>query len=354
MKSEFWQNKRVFITGHTGFKGSWLSLWLHKLGANVHGYALPPSTEPSLYELANIDSLVESTLNDTRDREALAAALSKAKPDIVFHLAAQPLVKLSYLDPLTTLESNIMGAANLLEGVRQCPSVQAVVVITSDKCYVNREWQWGYRENEALGGHDPYSASKACVEILSQSWQQSFFNSESSKCAVATARAGNVIGGGDWSKDRLIPDVLASINRNESVVLRSPDAVRPWQHVLEPLAGYLLLAEKLAEEGHQWAEAWNFGPNDADNQTVKWVVERLLEHGGQNSGWELESEQQPHEAQLLKLDSSKARQVLGWNNAWTLDACIKEIAMWNRHWQEGSDMQQTSDATIDRYIAAME
>ena len=354
MNPEFWQNKRVFITGHTGFKGSWLSLWLNKLGAQVHGYALPPSTEPNLFDLADIGSLVVSTLNDTRDRAALAAALSDAQPDIIFHLAAQPLVKLSYLDPLSTLETNIMGAANLLEGVRQCPSVKAVVVITSDKCYVNREWQWGYRENEALGGHDPYSASKACVELLAQSWQQSYFNSESSTCAVATARAGNVIGGGDWSKDRLIPDVLASINNNEPVVLRSPDAVRPWQHVLEPLAGYLLLAEKLMAHGKPWAEGWNFGPQDSDNMSVKWVVERLLEHGGQQSGWVLESEQQPHEAQLLKLDSSKARQVLGWKNAWTLDACIKEIAVWNRHWQDGSDMQKISDATIDRYVAAME
>ena len=354
MNPAFWQNKRVFVTGHTGFKGGWLSLWLNKLGAQVHGYALPPGTKPSLFELAGIDSMAVSTLNDIRDRVALSAAIADARAEIVFHMAAQPLVRESYTDPLTTLETNIMGTANLLEGVRHCPTVKAVVVVTSDKCYLNREWQWGYRENEALGGHDPYSASKACTELVAQSWQQSFFHDESSACAVATARAGNVIGGGDWSKDRLIPDVLASINNNEPVVLRNPDAIRPWQHVLEPLAGYLLLAEKLATHGQAWAEAWNFGPHDSDTQTVKWIVERLLEHGGQQSGWVRESEQQPHEAQLLKLDSSKARQVLGWQNAWTLDTCIKEIALWNRHWQEGKDMQQVCNATIERYADSMQ
>ena len=249
MNSVFWQNKRVFVTGHTGFKGGWLSLWLNKLGAQVYGYALPPVTKPSLFDLAGIDSIAVSTLNDIRDRVALSTAIADAQAEIIFHMAAQPLVRESYTDPLTTLETNIMGTANLLEGVRHCPTVKAVVVVTSDKCYLNREWQWGYRENEALGGHDPYSASKACTELVAQSWQQSFFHDASSACAVATARAGNVIGGGDWSKDRLIPDVLASINNNEPVVLRSPDAIRPWQHVLEPLAGYLLLAEKLATQG---------------------------------------------------------------------------------------------------------
>lgn len=347
MNGQFWKDKRVFVTGHTGFKGAWLCLWLEQLGAKVYGYALAPATTPSLFEAAQVEaSLVSSTLGDIRHAAALAQSLADSNADIVLHMAAQPLVRESYNDPLTTLETNVMGTANLLEAVRKTASVKAVVVVTSDKCYLNREWQWGYRENESLGGHDPYSASKACTELVAQSWQQSFFQSE---CSVATARAGNVIGGGDWSKDRLIPDLLNSINNGKNVVLRNPDAIRPWQHVLEPLSGYLQLAQRLFEEGEQWAEAWNFGPHDSDTQTVSWIVERLISVSGRDVTWERAAGEQPHEAQLLKLDSSKARQVLGWDNVWSIDECVSEIAEWNKHWAADADMREYSLQTIARF-----
>lgn len=357
MNDLFWKNKKVLVTGHTGFKGSWLSLWLDKLGATVHGYSLAPSTNPSLYEVAKLKECVQSTINDIRDRSALTKCVQDFQPDIVFHLAAQPIVRESYVDPLATLETNVMGTAHLLEAVRSCSCVKAVVVVTSDKCYLNREWQWGYREDEALGGHDPYSASKACTELVTQSWRQSFFEKSadapgSNYCAVATARAGNVIGGGDWSKDRLIPDILESLGKGEPVVLRNPDAIRPWQHVLEPLAGYLLLAEKLYTEGEPWAQAWNFGPHDSDTQTVSWIVEQLIKEGNGKGNWNPDANQNPHEAQLLKLDSSKARQELGWKNLWPLKVCLEEIATWHESWQKGADMNKVSLETLDRYESA--
>lgn len=353
MNNTFWKNKKVLVTGHTGFKGSWLSLWLANLGAKVHGYSLAPSTDPSLFEVAKLKDCTHSTIKDIRDRTALAQTVKETQPDIVFHLAAQPLVRESYVDPLTTLETNVMGTVNLLEAVRNCTCVRAVVVITSDKCYLNREWQWGYREDEALGGHDPYSASKACTELVTHSWRQSFFQNGSDNhingCAVATARAGNVIGGGDWSKDRLIPDVLESLNKGEPVVLRNPEAIRPWQHVIEPLAGYMLLAEKLFNDGQLWAQAWNFGPPDTDTKTVRWVVEQLIKERNGNGSWQTDSNQNPHEAQLLKLDSSKSRQELGWKNQWSLETCIKEIANWYEHWQRGADMNRVTLDTIERF-----
>jgi len=296
MNTSFWNGKNVLVTGHTGFKGGWLSLWLDMAGANVYGYALEPSTKPSLYKVASIENHVTSTIGDIRDRALLADTIKSIKPDIVLHLAAQPLVRESYDDPLTTLETNVMGTAYLLDCLRTCESVKAIVVITSDKCYLNKEWLWSYREDESLGGHDPYSASKACTELIAQSWQQSFLQNSDANCSIATARAGNVIGGGDWSKDRLIPDILSSLNNNEPVILRNPEAVRPWQHVLEPLAGYLLLAEKLFTEGQDFAQAWNFGPHESDTKTVQWIVESLIQKGGDKGSWKLEGEPQPHEA----------------------------------------------------------
>lgn len=353
MNDIFWRNKRVLVTGHTGFKGGWLSLWLEKLGADVYGYALAPSTSPSLYENAKVNKHLQSIQGDIRDRLAIVKAVQVARPDIVFHLAAQPLVRESYNDPLTTFETNVMGTANLLDALHTCNTVKAVVVVTSDKCYLNREWHWGYREDESLGGHDPYSASKACAELVAQSWQQSFCSGKNGGFGIATARAGNVIGGGDWSKDRLIPDVLKSLNKREPVILRNRKAVRPWQNVLEPLAGYLLLAEKLFLDGHQFAQAWNFGPSDSDTQTVQWIVEQIIKEAGGQGCWVQESDPQSHEATLLKLDSSKARQVLGWKNAWCLQTCLKEIVLWNLQWKSGADMNAYSLQTIDRYQQAL-
>lgn len=352
MDTSFWNGKRVLLTGHTGFKGSWLALWLNALGAKVHGYALAPDTNPSLFQLARIDDLVDSCIGDIRNRDTLDAAVQRAQPDIVLHLAAQPLVRESFRDPVTTFETNVMGTINVLEAVRRCDSVKAVLVVTTDKCYLNREWDWGYRENEPLGGHDPYSASKACTELVAQSWRLSFMGDsgeDARRCALATARAGNVIGGGDWARDRLIPDLLNSIASNQDVVLRNPNAIRPWQHVLEPLSGYLMLAEKLYSEGEPWAQAWNFGPYDSDARTVSWIVEQLIRECDSTAGWQLESEAQPHEAQHLKLDCSKARQQLGWNPVWNLDSCLKEIAQWHAAWTRGADMQAFSLDTIKRF-----
>lgn len=352
MNNAFWNGRRVMLTGHTGFKGSWLALWLTSLGAKVYGYALAPDTAPCLYELARIDDLLDSTIGDIRNRETLERAMQNAQPEIVFHLAAQPLVRESFKDPITTFDTNVMGTINVLEAVRHCESVKAVVVITTDKCYLNREWDWGYRENEALGGHDPYSASKACTELVAQSWRLSFMGQggeDAWRCALATARAGNVIGGGDWAKDRLVPDLLNSIANDQALVLRNPNAIRPWQHVLEPLAGYLMLAEKLFGEGDKWAEAWNFGPHDADARSVSWIVEQLIRECNSTTRWQQETSAQPHEAQHLKLDCSKARQRLGWNPVWGLDVCLKEIAAWHSAWAAGDDMQQFSLDTISRY-----
>lgn len=357
MNPDFWKNKNVLVTGHTGFKGSWLSLWLKKLGANVYGYALAPATTPSLFDITNLQDHINSTIGDITDLNSLRKEVENIKPDIVFHLAAQALVRESYSDPLQTLQSNIIGTANLLETLRDCDSVKAVVVVTSDKCYQNREWQWGYREDEALGGHDPYSASKACTELVTHSWRESFFQEKTAdgklKCAIATARAGNVIGGGDWSKDRLIPDVLAAMSSEQQIVLRNPDAIRPWQHVLEPIAGYMLLAQKLFDEGDHWAQAWNFGPHDVDAQKVSWIVDQLINDTGLQTEWTANGEGQPHEAQLLKLDSSKARNELGWVNTWPLKTCIKEIAHWHKQWLDGADMLKVSNETLDRYSSAL-
>ena len=355
MNKQFWRGKRVLVTGHTGFKGSWLSLWLSALGAEVYGYALQADTSPSLFELARVDELVSSKIGDIRNRQALLDLVQEIKPEIVLHLAAQPLVRESFNDPVTTFETNVMGTVNLLEAIRQCDSVKAALIVTSDKCYLNREWDWGYRENESLGGHDPYSASKACTELVAQSWRLSFMGStgeDTRHRPVATGRAGNVIGGGDWAKDRLIPDLLHSIANNQDVVLRNPDAIRPWQHVLEPLAGYLLLAERLYTEGEPWAEAWNFGPHDSDARSVSWIVEQLIAECGSASGWMLETNAQPHEAQYLKLDCSRARQRLGWSPTWDLDACLKEIASWHKAWTRGDDMQAESLNTIARFSSS--
>lgn len=351
MASSFWNGKRVFLTGHTGFKGGWLALWLASLGAQVRGYALAPET-PSLFALAGIDQVVDSLIADVRDVDTLRQAVSAFRPDIVLHLAAQPLVRLSYEDPLGTYSTNVMGTANLLEAVRGCDSVRATVVVTSDKCYENREWLWGYREDEPMGGYDPYSSSKGCAELLAAAWRRSYFATPEHPdrgCYLATARAGNVIGGGDWSRDRLVPDTLKAFERREAVRIRFPNATRPWQHVLESLSGYLQLAERLYTDGVAFAGSWNFGPDANSERTVADIVDRLCGLWGDGASWELEEGAQPHEAHLLKLDSAKSRARLGWIPRWTIDDALTAIVDWQRSCLDGHNMRDVSLAQIARY-----
>ncbi|AGZ36246.1 MULTISPECIES: CDP-glucose 4,6-dehydratase [Pseudomonas] len=337
----FWQGKRVLLTGHTGFKGSWLALWLRELGAQVTGFALDPGSEPSLFELARVGSDITDVRGDLRDLAALLEVVAEVQPEIVLHLAAQPLVREAYRDPLGTYSSNVMGTLNLLEAVRQVGGVRACVLVTTDKVYANQEWPWPYRENEALGGHDPYSSSKACCELLAQSYAASFFPAAKHAehgLALATARAGNVLGGGDFAADRLVPDVLKAWSAGEPVTLRYPHAVRPWQHALEPLAGYLLLAERLYQEGPAYAGAWNFGPGEQDMCSVGEVVNYLARQWPEAPGLQVEPSEL-HEAGLLRLDSSRARQVLGWRTRWTLRECLGHTLDWHLAWQRGENMR---------------
>ncbi len=350
MNREFWHGKRVFLSGHTGFKGGWLALWLTDIGAEVHGYALAPPTKPNLFTVANLkDSLASSTIADIRDAAALTQAMREAQPDIVLHLAAQPLVRYSYVAPVETYAVNVMGTVNLLEAVRQTPGVKAVVNVTTDKCYENREWVWPYRENEAMGGFDPYSSSKACSELVTAAYRRSFL--DVAGIQLASARAGNVIGGGDWADDRLVPDFLRALDAGKVLAIRSPLATRPWQHVLEPLSGYLMLAEKLFTDGPGFAEPWNFGPEEADAKTVQWIVETLC---GQVPGaaWQCDAAPQPHEANMLKLDSSKAKSLLGWRPRWDLQTALGMTLAWHQAWKQGADMAATSVQQIQAYEAA--
>lgn len=348
MNNDFWRDKKVFLTGHTGFKGGWLALWLQAMGAKVTGYALSPPTEPNFFTVADVEQgLVRHIIGDIRDADCLKSALQAAQPDIVLHLAAQPLVRYSYLQPIETYSVNVMGTANLLEAVRVTPSVKVVVNITTDKCYDNKEWLWGYRENEALGGYDPYSSSKACAELVTAAYRQSFLQAQG--VAVASARAGNVIGGGDWAADRLIPDFLRAIDAGQSLIIRSPNAIRPWQHVLEPLSGYLLLAEKLFTEGESYAEAWNFGSDDSDAKPVRWILEQLALLRP-DLMWQCDTALQPHEAHYLKLDSSKAKQRLNWQPRWQLATSLAKTVAWHEAWRGGEAMRAVSLAQIDGFL----
>ncbi|MFH2089063.1 MAG: CDP-glucose 4,6-dehydratase [Pseudomonadota bacterium] len=348
----FWRGKRVFLTGHTGFKGSWLSLWLQQLGADVTGYALNPPTNPSLFEVAKVGEGMRSIIADIRDAEALAKAMREARPEIVIHMAAQPLVRYSYEAPVETYATNVMGTVHLLEAVRQADTVRAVVIVTSDKCYENKEWPWGYRENEPMGGYDPYSNSKGCAELVTAAYRNSYFNPAKHSehgVAIGSGRAGNVIGGGDWAADRLIPDILRAIEAGRPVHIRSPHAIRPWQHVLEPLSGYLKLAEKLFTDGPAYAEGWNFGPADEDAKPVQWIVEQLTQLWGEGASWEVDTNPQPHEAHYLKLDCSKARAKLGWHPRWNLQTTLQSIIHWHKQALSGDNMQMVSLRQIAEY-----
>lgn len=350
MNREFWRGKRVFLTGHTGFKGGWLSLWLSDMGAKVHGYALSPPTEPNLFTDANLQAyFARSTIADIRDLTALLQAMHLCNPDIVLHMAAQPLVRHSYVVPIETYAVNVMGTVNLLEAVRQIPSVKAVVNVTTDKCYENREWAWPYREYEAMGGFDPYSSSKACSELVTSAYRRSYLDAVGKH--LASARAGNVIGGGDWSAGRLVPDFLRALDSGQPINVRSPQASRPWQHVLEPLAGYLMLAESLFNEGQEFAEAWNFGPEESDSKSVRWIVEYLCGHVP-DAAWQCDSSPHPYEANMLKLDSSKAKSQLGWRPRWNLQTALDMTLAWHNAWKQGLDMSTISVQQIHDYEAA--
>ena len=352
-----WRGKRVFLTGHTGFKGGWLALWLAKLGAEVRGYALNPATDPNLFTVARVGSALDDIRGDIRDAAALEPALRSFAPEVVFHLAAQPLVRYSYKDPIGTLETNVIGTARVLDAVRRTPSVRAVVSVTTDKCYENKEWIWGYRESDPLGGYDPYSSSKACAEIVSAAYRQSYFPTAKlaeHKVALATARAGNVIGGGDWSLDRLIPDLLRGFLAGEPVRIRRPQAIRPWQHVLEPLHGYIRLAEELLSPNPApFATAYNFGPSDDDARPVAWIAERMTAFWGDGAQWVLDPDPGVHEAGYLKLDASRARADLGWTPRLHLETALDWLVQWARAWHSGADMHAFTLAQIAAYEALL-
>lgn len=351
VNARFWTGKRVLLTGHTGFKGSWLSVWLQKMGATVAGYALPPAPGESLFNLASVaEKMFESVYADIRDLTPLTDTIDRFRPEIVFHLAAQSLVRMSYLDPLHTYQVNVMGTVNLLEAVRNSKSCRVVVVVTSDKCYENSEWAWAYRESDPLGGHDPYSSSKGCAELVTAAYRRSFFEaSDAMASAIATARAGNVIGGGDFSKDRLVPDLMAAALKGEPLRVRSPHAVRPWQHVLEPLCGYLLLSEKLWGNPERYAQSWNFGPHQDDARSVRWLVDRLSGFWGARVHWEVDAQPSPHEAHFLTLDSAKARSMLGWKPRWTLERALQEVVEWYKAYEKREPIRDVVMQQIASY-----
>jgi CDP-glucose 4,6-dehydratase len=354
--STFWKGKHVFVTGHTGFKGAWICLWLQAMGAEVTGYALQPSTSLNLYELCGLSSSMNSIIGDIRDRPKLQQAIIAANPDIVIHMAAQPIVRESYQYPVETYEINVLGTVYLLESVRHAVQMGAktktIVNVTSDKSYENKEWQWGYRENDTLGGYDPYSNSKACSEMVTSAYRNSFFNPAAYHkhgVGLATVRAGNVIGGGDWAMNRLIPDCLRALMKGETIRIRNAAAVRPWQHVLEPLSGYLLLAQRLYEDGPAYAQSWNFGPEDRDVRSVEWVVKELLSHWQGNYEITGRLEEQPHEANLLKLDCSKAKNELGWYPRWDLEKAIALIVEWMRGYLADENVREICLEQIKQY-----
>ncbi|MFB4168640.1 CDP-glucose 4,6-dehydratase [Virgibacillus sp. JSM 102003] len=356
IERDFWKGRKVFITGHTGFKGSWLCMWLHSLGADVTGFSLAPPTNPNLFDLCNIQECTKTVFGDVRNHDALISALLDADPEIVIHMAAQPIVRASYQNPVETYETNVMGTVYLLEAVKKAverkKNIKAVINVTSDKCYENMEWIWGYRETDPMGGYDPYSNSKACSELVTSSYRSSFFDPGSYKAhgvALASARAGNVIGGGDFSADRLIPDCIKALLTNEEINIRNPHAIRPWQHVLDPLSGYLLLAQKLFQNGGAYAEGWNFGPVDEDARRVEWIVEKICEKWGSNASYKIENRHPEHEASFLKLDCSKSKQELGWSPRWNLDHAIDKTLEWTKAYMNQQDLKDICLQQIEEY-----
>jgi CDP-glucose 4,6-dehydratase len=349
IEAAFWRGRQVLVTGHTGFKGAWLSLWLQSLGARVSGLSVDVPTNPSLYELVGVGDQLESEATvDIRDFEPLRDAVEQAAPEVVLHLAAQALVRPSFADPRATFETNVMGTVNVLEAIRSAPSVRVAVIVTSDKCYENREWDWGYREDEAMGGHDPYSSSKGAAELVTAAYRRSFFEPDG-RVAVASARAGNVIGGGDWAAERLIPDIVRAATQGETLRIRNPQSVRPWQHVVNPLSGYLLLAERLWE-GPAFVGGWNFGPLDDDAAPVSWIVERMAERWAGRLVWEAAPGPHPHEAGLLKLDSSRARRLLEWRPPVSLSQALDSIVDWHEAQVAGADMRAETLAQLERFL----
>jgi CDP-glucose 4,6-dehydratase len=344
----FWKGKKVFITGHTGFKGSWLSLWLQEMGAFVKGYALEPNTFPNLFTQANVAHNMHSEIGDITDLNHITESMKAFNPEVLIHMAAQPLVRLSYQEPVLTYATNVMGTVNVLEAARKCSNLKAIVSVTTDKCYENKEWAWGYRENEPMGGHDPYSSSKGCAELVTAAYRKSFFNDENS-AFLASARAGNVIGGGDWSADRLIPDILRAFEKKEPVIVRNPMSTRPWQHVLEPISGYLVLAQHLFEEGSNIAEGWNFGPKDEDCKPVSWILDKMVTSWGKGASWELDKNNNPHEAGYLKLDCSKAAMRLNWFPKWNLEYTLESIINWHQHYLAQKNIQEQCLLEIAKY-----
>ncbi|MBF9022602.1 CDP-glucose 4,6-dehydratase [Rhodobacterales bacterium FZCC0069] len=348
MNPSFWKNKTVFLTGHTGFKGGWMAHWLYELGASVHGFSCAPPTQPNFFTETRLQTrLARSVIGDIRDFTALMGALKTSKPDIVIHMAAQSLVRESYKTPVDTFSANVMGTVNLLEAARQVGTAKAIINITTDKCYENKEWIWPYRENDHLGGRDPYSSSKACADIAAAAYRSSFL--ADANIHLASVRAGNVIGGGDWATDRLLPDFLRALESQKTLSIRSPNAVRPWQHVLEPLSGYLMLAQKLYEEGAAFAEAWNFGPNDEGAKSVGWIVEQLCAQIPA-ARWEIHNVKQAHEANMLKLDSSKARARLGWVPRWSLETALSKTIEWHQAWSNREDLAGVTSEQIQVYV----
>lgn len=349
--SEFWNNKKVFLTGHTGFKGSWLSIWLHSMGAKVTGYSLPAPTSPSMFELGNVKDLIQSSLiGNVIDLESLIRAMKNAQPEIIIHMAAQSLVRESYNNPVQTYQTNVMGVVNVMEAARSCSSVRVILNVTTDKCYENQEWHWGYRESDPLGGHDPYSSSKACSEIITSAYRSSFL--KSNKIRVATARAGNVIGGGDWAEDRLIPDLYRALKNGDKIQIRNPKSVRPWQHVLEPLSGYLMLCQYLYMNGEDYSQAWNFGPVDSDSKSVEWIVDQMLKIWPyKHPGIQVIRQDDKYEATLLKLDCSKALKELNWAPRWTLDHALEATIHWFIEYLKGENIRQLCERQIAEYEA---
>ncbi len=353
IQNKFWKGKKVFLTGHTGFKGSWLAIWLNAMGAKVIGYALKPPTKPSIFKLCRIDKITKTIIGDIRDKNKLEKSILKFKPEVIIHMAAQPLVRESYKNPHETYETNIMGTVNLFEAARKCKTVKAIVNVTTDKCYENKEHLRGYKEDEPMGGYDPYSSSKACSEIVTSAYRSSFFNPKDYKkhgVALASARAGNVIGGGDWAEDRLIPDIIKAISKGKKVVIRSPKAIRPWQHVLEPLSGYLNLAEKLYKNGNKYACSWNFGPKDADAKGVEWIVKRMCAKWGNNVAYKVDKGKHPHEANYLKLNCLKAKTEMNWVPKWNLANAIDKTIEWTLAYTKKEDLHKMCLKQINEYM----